>query len=147
MKNKEPFCVILGKEIIVSIFKNEIDELNNYAEDVGDSFSYIMGTDAWFELEEIEEKTALVCKSYKKTFLKCFIDHETIEKIREYDEYGILVISSSVEFNSKDLRNNTTKNDLIEWIKDRIHSYNLNTLIFAYYTETARKKHHEDFDI
>ncbi|SHL73185.1 hypothetical protein [Flavobacterium chilense] len=149
MKN-QPFCLLLGEEIIVTLFKDEINELQDYAMDAGDPLSYIMGTDAWLELQETGEQTALVGRTYDKTYFTCFIADGITQKIKENEECGIIVISSSTEFTLEDLStnlgSNSTVDDIAEWIEDKIenNSMDINGLIFCYYTKEIRKKYHGD---
>lgn len=121
---KEPFCIFLKDEFIITLFNNEINELQDYAIEGEGLLWYILGTDAWIELQEIEEKKALVGRNYNKVFFTCFINQEILEKIKNYEEYGIIIVSSTIDFTpeylSIQLKKDPIINNIEEWIENEL---------------------------
>lgn len=147
---KEPFCIFLKDEFIITLFNNEITELQNYAIEGEGLLWYILGTDAWIELQEIEEKKALVGRNYNKVFFTCFINQEIFEQIKNYEEYGIIIVSSTIDFTPEYFSTQPTKDPIInnieEWIEEinKNDTINANGFIFCYYTKEKRKEYHKD---
>ncbi|GAA3760808.1 hypothetical protein [Flavobacterium ginsengiterrae] len=69
--------------------------------DGGAPLYFIMGTDAWLEIQKEEEIISLVARNYHKTYFSCSIDNETFEKIKFYEECGIIVITCSKRISGK----------------------------------------------
>ncbi|ETZ22788.1 hypothetical protein [Pedobacter sp. V48] len=148
MERRQPFCIALGQNLIVAIFNDELEELQDYAMDAGDALWYIMGTDAWLELQTKDTKSALVARSYDKTYFTCFVDDEIVEKIKRFEEGGIIVLSSNEELRQEDLLNDleedSSLDDIGYWIEDKSEKKGMDIggLIFCYYSIEARKRLH-----
>lgn len=148
MDTKEPFCIVLEEGMIVAIFNDELVTLQEYAMDSGSALWYILGTDAWIELQTIESKPALVARNYDKNYFTCFVSNEIANQISANQESGIIVLSSNSELKPedilKDLKSDSTLEDINEWIEDGIENkgMDINGLIFCYYSKEARKKYH-----
>ena len=148
MERKQPFCIALGENLIVAIFNDELAELQDYAMDAGDALWYIMGTDAWLELQANEAGSALVARSYDKTYFTCFVSDEIVEKIKHLEESSILVLSSNVELRPeellKDFKEDSSLDDIGYWIEDKSEQegVDIGGLIFCYYSVKARKRLH-----
>ncbi|MNK20370.1 hypothetical protein D3C87_386080 [compost metagenome] len=148
MERKQPFCIALGENLIVAIFNDELAELQDYAMDAGDALWYIMGTDAWLELQTNGARAALVARSYDKTYFTCFVGDEIVEKIKHLEESGIIVLSSNVELRPeellKDFKEDSSLDDIGYWIEDKSkkNGVDIGGLIFCYYSVEARKRLH-----
>ncbi|MGN7812508.1 hypothetical protein [Flavobacterium sp. 22076] len=143
---KKPFCISLREGLIITIFNNELDEIHDYAIEGDNSLWYLLGTDIWLELQERNEKMFIVARNYNKTYFECFINDEIFKSIKVYEECGIVVMSSSKEFEEQDLLTDlsfdSTEDDLVEWANNKIEN-DLNMFICCYYTKEARKKYHD----
>ncbi|MDU1889423.1 MAG: hypothetical protein E6767_01930 [Dysgonomonas sp.] len=149
MDTKQPFCINLENNLIVAIFNNEIEELLDYAMDAGDPFWYIMGTDAWFELQEIGGKQTLVATTYDKTYFKCPVSEDILKILNSSEEKGILLINSEQPFTPQDILENLNPDSeeeaVSEWIEQQVEQgKNMTGLIFCYYTEEDKKRYHGD---
>jgi hypothetical protein len=147
METKQPFCIALEEGLIIAIFNDELADLQDYAMDAGGALWYILGTDAWLELQTVAAKPALVARSYDKNYFTCFVSDEIAEKIKANQESSIIVLSSAQELKPQDiltaLKANSTLDDIGEWIEDSIaNGMDINGLIFCYYAKEARKRHH-----
>jgi hypothetical protein len=150
MERKQPFCIALGENLIVAVFNDELAELQDYAMDTGDALWYIMGTDAWLELQTEGASSALMARSYDKTYFTCFVGDEIVEKIKLFEESSIIVLSSNEELRPedllKDLKVDSSLDDVGHWIEDKSENKGMDIggLIFCYYSIKARKRLHGD---
>lgn len=152
MDRKEPFCIALGQNLIITLFNDEIAELQDYAMDAGDALWYIMGTDAWLELQTEAGRSALVAKNYRKIYFTCFVSDEIVEKIKIFQESSILVFSSDKELRPEhlleDLNEESNQDDVAYWIEQMSEKkgVTIEAFIFCYYSAEARKRlHGNDF--
>jgi hypothetical protein len=150
MDRKRPFCIDLGQNLIIALFNDEIAELQDYAMDAGDALWYIMGTDAWLELQTETGRSALVARNYGKTYFTCFISNDIVEKIKIFHESTILVFSSDKELRPEhlleDLNEDSSLDDVGYWVEQMRENkgVNIEAFIFCYYTTDARKRLHGD---
>lgn len=148
MERKQPFCIALEQALIIAIFNDELAELQDYAMDTGDALWYIMGTDAWLELQTKGGKPALVARSYDKTYFTCFVSDEIAEKIKPFEESGIIVLSSNEALRPeellKDFKEDSSLDDIGYWIegKSKKKGLDIGGLLFCYYSKEARKNLH-----
>ena len=136
----EPNYTVIEDEIIVIVFGNELIELNGYEMDTGDPFWYIMGTDAWFEKQEIDEKNFLVAKTYDKDFFSIPIDNKTLKLLGK--EKGILVLFPNFQLKAEDIIQTTDLQKIREWIDSEIGDENIGGTIFCFYTKEAKERYH-----
>lgn len=150
MEGKQPFCIALGQEFIIAILNDEIAALQDYAMDAGDALWYIMGTDAWLELQTKGDRPAIVARSYDKTYFTCFISNDIAEKITGLEQSGIIVLSSNEVLTPeellKDLNEDSSLDDVGSWIEDKSEKEGtaIEGLLFCYYSKETRKRLHGD---
>lgn len=148
MERNQPFCIALGENLIITIFNDELAELQDYAMDAGDVLWYIMGTDAWLELQTNGTRSALVARSYDKTYFTCFLGDEIVEKIKHHEESSIIILSSNVELGPEELlkefKEDSNLDDIGYWIEDKSKKkgVDIGGLIFCYYSLATRKRLH-----
>ncbi|MBC9915191.1 hypothetical protein [Chitinophaga varians] len=143
LSNRKPFCTIVdNKNIVVVVFGNELNELSDNAMDAGDPFWYIMGTDAWFELQEIGGQPLLAACTYDKTYFHCPVDEQAIALLQE--ESGVLVLFPQVPLNAADIKQTSDLEEMREWISHEIGEDKMDGLIYCFYTAEDKKKYHGD---
>ena len=143
MDNKlNPYCTIIGgNHVTVVVFGDELKDLNGYEMDAGDPFWYIIGTDAWFEKQEVNGITSLVARTFDKEYFNVSVDNNAL-KILE-TERGILVLFPKFPLKEQDIKQTSDLEELRKWIDTEIGEDNMEGLIFCFYTNEDKKKYHE----
>lgn len=140
--NLNPYYTIIGEtNIVVVVFGNELTDLNGYEIDAGDPFWYILGTDAWFEKQEVNSEIFLVARTHNKNYFNIKVDNETL-KLLEADS-GILVLYPNFLLEKEDIKQTSNLKELREWIDTEIGEENIGGLIYCFYTEEGKKKYHK----
>ncbi|BDD12059.1 hypothetical protein FUAX_44970 (plasmid) [Fulvitalea axinellae] len=138
----QPYYTVIGDELIVVVFGNELIDLSGYEVDGGDPFWYIMGTDAWFEKQKINEENFLVAKTYDKDFFSIPIDNNTSELLNK--QKGILVLTPNFQLKAEDIKQTNDLEKLRKWIDTEIGDKNIEGTIYCFYTEEAKRKYHQE---
>ena len=84
----KPFCLKINNEIIVFIFENEISELNGFEIESGNSFPFILGTDAWFELKCQNGAKLLSARSHRKEYFNCAVPLDVLKTMESFEHSG-----------------------------------------------------------
>jgi len=143
LSNQQPFCTIVDNQnIVVVVFGDELNELTGNAMDAGDPFWYIMGTDAWFELQDVGGQPLLAACTYDKTYFRCPVDEQAVALLQE--ESGILVLFPQVPLQAADIKQTADLEEMREWINNEIGEDKMDGLIYCFYTAEDRKKYHGD---
>ena len=103
--NKGIYAFVKDNEVFVVVCKTEcsneweaLRELDGCETESDDMF-YIMGTDAWGELEETLSEKLLVFKSNETTYFKCPISAEILTILTRENERGFMLIQSELLLN------------------------------------------------
>lgn len=143
LSNQKPYCTVVDNQnVAVVVFGNELDELSDYAMDAGDPFWYIMGTDAWFEIQEVDGQKVLAACDCDTTYFHCPVDEQALSLLQQ--ENGILVLFPRVPLNAADIKQTSNLEELREWISNEIGDDNMEGLIYCFYTAEDKKKYHGD---
>lgn len=141
-KTIEPYCIAVEESnVIVVVFGDELTELKGCEIDAGDAFSYIVGTDAWFEKEVRNNVPTLLAKSQSKEFLRIPLTEE-IDKIL-IASTGLLVLFPKFYVKPEDIRKTANLDELRDWIDSEMGANNLEGAIFCYYSEEDRQKQNQ----
>ncbi|PCE62530.1 hypothetical protein [Sediminicola luteus] len=138
----QPYHTVIGDEIIVVVFGNELIDLSGCEVDAGDPFCYIMGTDAWFEKQNTNEGSFLIAKTYDKHFFSIAIDHKTSKLLNK--PKGILVLTPNFPLKAEDIQQTNDLEKLRKWIDTEIGEKNMGGTIYCFYTEEAKRKYHQE---
>lgn len=141
----EPYCTIIGEtQVTVVVFGDELIDLNGSEMDAGDPFGYIIGTDAWFEKQEINDHFFLVAKTYNKDYFSIPINHKTLQLLEI--ENGILVLFPNFPLKAEDIKQTSDLEALRAWIDTEIGEENIEGSIYCFYTQEDKRKYHEGVD-
>jgi hypothetical protein len=141
MTKQKPYCTIIdNSNIVVVVFGNELNELMDYATDAGAPFDYVMGTDAWFEAQEMNGTLSLVARTHEKTYFSCPAEQEVLDILKI--ENGILVLLSKVELIAENIKQTSGLEELRDWIDTEIGEDKIEGLLFCFYTDEDKELYH-----
>lgn len=100
MDHLKPYCTLVGGiHVTVVVFSDELNDLRGNEMDAGDPFWYIMGTDAWFEKEDLNGVTSLVARTFDKRYLSVPVKEDALNILET--EKGVLVLFSKFPFKNR----------------------------------------------
>ncbi|MDF7821663.1 hypothetical protein P1X15_28850 [Runella sp. MFBS21] len=141
-KNLKPYSTIIGEtHVTVVVFGDELNDLMGCEMDAGDPFWHIVGTDAWFEKQEVNGENLLVAKTYDKEYFSVTVDNKILNLLEK--ENGVLVLFPNFPLKADDIKQTTDLEKLREWMNIEIGEDNIEGVIYCFYTEEDKKKYHE----